>query len=410
MLALSRALRQLLLDLKSQKLRSALTLVGVAWGTAALCLLLAFGGGLRIKIRKDLTRAGENAVYGFTWRTLKAWQGLQKGRPIFLTHEDLEAVRAQAVNLKLLSPRQNTSLIARLGSKTRDVDVSGVSEDMFAIRKLRPLPGGRTLNVRDLEDRRRVAFVGYRLARQFLNDANPVGRALTLGGADFTVVGTLDPEDRNPLEESRDSDRVYIPVTTFRALTGQLQFTRFAFTPRDAALNKVTVESVKSVLSRRLKFDPTDTGALEFDDFTDFVRSANAFMTAVALLLGTAGVMTLIAGGVGVSNIMTVTVEERTREIGIQMALGARPRFILATFLIETLFITALGGSAGFLLTYGILEVFPQFHVEEYVGTPALSPELFGTVLCILGVVGAAAGYGPARKAAAMDPVVAMRH
>jgi putative ABC transport system permease protein len=409
MLALRTAFRQLGQDLRSQKLRSALTLLGITWGTLALGLLLSFGRGLHDKVGKDLSRAGENVVFAWSWRAQKSWEGLKKGRMITIREEDVEALRAQAVNLGALSPQYEWDMRAQVGDKARDVDVIAVSDEYFQIRKLKPLEGGRVLNAQDMAQRRRVAFLGDEVAQQLFGTGDPTGRELRLGGALFAIVGTLDKEDRPPGQRGWDAESAFIPLPTFKAMTGQETFHLLVFAPKDPERNGETTASVRQILSRRLRFDPTDKGALEMDDFTEFVRTMNAFMMALSILLGSAGLMTLVAGGVGVSNIMSITVEERTHEIGVKMALGAKSRLILLSFLIETLLLTALGGALGFLATFGILWVFPRFGLGQYVGTPSLSPLLVVVVIAVLGMIGLGAGFAPARRASTLDPVVAMK-
>jgi len=404
------ALRQLGRDMRRQKLRTLLTALGVAWGTVALGLLLAFGSGLRVKMLSGLLRAGNNVVYAYMGRTYKSWEGMQKGRPLHLDDGDLEALRARTFNLEALSPRPSLPLKARWGEKTMDVDAAGVYPDYFTILRLPPLPGGRNLTAEDERERRKVAFLGWRAAEELTGSREASGREFLLADSVFTIVGVLDPEGQSGDEQGWDADLVLLPASTFRAITGLQETSAFLFRPRDVELHKETVQSVREVLAERLKFDPTDKRAIYFDDFTEYFRSVNAFMTALSLLLGCSGVLTLVAGGIGVSNIMGVVVEERTRETGIKMALGAKARFILAEFLFETLLLTAAGGLVGFAMIYLILAVFPKFGLEPYVGTPTLTPLLAVAIAAVLGCVGAAAGYGPASRAAAMDPVVAMKH
>ncbi len=410
MLALKIAAQQLLIDARGQRLRTLLTVLGITWGTVALGLLMAFGRGLHENMRSQLSRAGQNVVFSWTGRTYKSWEGFKKGRLVQLTDEDLAAVRNQAINLGSISTGQHSNMLALCGTQAIEADVTGVTApDYFDIRRLPVLPGGRVLVPKDIEDKRRVAFVGYRIAEQLTGEKNPVGKEILLQNFPFTIVGVLDPTDQPGGDEGWDSDAVVIPITTFRSLTGQQKFFFFLFRPADPERNKETVESVRSVLSRRLQFDPTDKGALDFDDFTEFGRSADAFMTAIGLLLAVSGLLTLVAGGVGVSNIMRVTVEERTHEIGIKMALGAKSGLILASFLLETVILTSAGGVIGLVAAYGLIGVFPKFDLKQYVGTPNLSLVVYLLIVLVLGLVGLAAGYGPAKRASRMDPVYAMK-
>lgn len=326
-----------------------------------------------------------------------------------IREEDIQALKNQSTNLAAISPRAGANLIVMYGRKTLDEDVWGITPEFFEIRKLPFLTGGRIFTPRDMEEKRRVAFMGYHVAKELTGMENPVGEDFLLRGSPYTIVGVLDKGDQADDSEGWDSDSIYVPFGSYRDLTGRETFQMFFFTPQDPLRNKETVESVRDILARRLKFDPTDKGALDFDDFTEFARSADAFMGAVSLLLGAAGVLTLVAGGVGVSNIMRVSVDERMHEIGIRMALGAKSGFVLMSFLLETILLTAIGGVVGLVAAYGTIAVFPRLHLKQYVGTPSLAPTLYLAIVIVLGLIGLASGYGPARRASRMDPVVAMK-
>jgi putative ABC transport system permease protein len=166
---------------------------------------------------------------------------------------------------------------------------------------------------------------------------------------------------------------------------------------------------VYEVLGRRLKFDPKDKEAIGMWDTTEGEKFLSIFFLTFRTFLGVIGSFTLMVGGLGVSNIMYVVVEERTREIGVKLAVGAKPRYIQTQFLLETLTLTAIGGLLGFLVTLGILVVFPLLKLDEYIGTPVASPVVILTTAALLGAIGFVAGYFPARRASLLDPVVALK-
>ena len=182
----------------------------------------------------------------------------------------------------------------------------------------------------------------------------------------------------------------------------------FIFQAKEAALVPQVTRKVYEVLGRRLKFDSSDKEAIGMWDTTEGEKFFRVFFGVFRAFLGIIGSFTLIVGGIGVSNIMYVVVEERTREIGIKLAVGARPRFILGQFLVETLSLTAVGGLLGFVITLGVIAVFPA-RLDEYVGTPEASAVVILTTAALLGVIGLAAGYFPARRASLLDPVVALK-
>jgi len=183
----------------------------------------------------------------------------------------------------------------------------------------------------------------------------------------------------------------------------------FIFQAKDAKLVPDVTRRVYEVLGRRLKFDPSDKEAIGMWDTTEAEKFFSVFFLTFRGFLAVIGSFTLMVGGLGVSNIMYVVVEERTREIGVKLAVGAKPRFIQAQFLLETLTLTAVGGLLGFLITLGVLAVFPILKLDEFVGTPQASPVVVLTTAALLGLVGLAAGYFPARRASLLDPVVALK-
>ena len=187
------------------------------------------------------------------------------------------------------------------------------------------------------------------------------------------IIGVLQPKDQDSSYNSRDSDNLFIPATTFRALHGDKYVQNFVFQPVTAAMSKQVTETLRAALGKRLRFDPADKEALSIWDTTEQFKFFDIFMLAFNSFLGVIGVLTLIVGGIGVSNIMNVVVEERTREIGIKMALGAKQRWILTQFLIETMLVTFVGGAVGFAISIGICALFPD-QLIQYVGKPIVSP------------------------------------
>jgi putative ABC transport system permease protein len=202
---------------------------------------------------------------------------------------------------------------------------------------------------------------------------------------------------------------MFIPSTTFRALSGNKYVDNFVFQAANADDTKQVMKRVSAALGKRLRFDAGDKEALSMWDTTEQFKFFDVFMLAFNAFLGIIGVLTLVVGGIGVSNIMNVVVEERTREIGIKMALGAKQRYILGQFLIETMLVTFIGGAVGFAISLSVCAVFPKLGLSEYVGDPVVSPIVAILTSLALGIVGLIAGYFPARDAARLDPVVAMK-
>jgi len=303
----------------------------------------------------------------------------------------------------------STELKARWGTKVRAVSVSGVWPSYGAMRNMVPQAGGRFIDALDQERRRRVVFVGNEIAEDLFGTQDAVGEVVQLGGSPFTVVGVLRPKEQDSAYSGRDHSKFVIPESTFRALTGHRYLNDFIYKAERPKLNAGLTRRIRRALARRMHFDPDDDQALQVWDTTEMFEFFDTFMLAFNAFLGIMGLLTLVVGGIGVSNIMNVVVDERTREIGIKMALGAKGRTILLQFLVETLVITAAGGAAGMAIAVGICRLVPHLGMDDIIGNPVLSPGIAILTTVSLGLIGFVAGYFPARDAARLDPVVAMK-
>ena len=402
-------LKQLFRDLRAQKLRTLLTTLGIVWGTVSISLLLAFGDGFHHQLLKNSAGLGNGIVIAWPSLTSIPFEGLGKGRPIRLDEEDIALLRANATELGDISSEYGETLRIQLGPKTLAVDTVGIHPIFGEMRNMIPAEGGRFINPLDMRDKRRVAFLGNEVAEQLFGAGDPVGQMLRVHGSPFTVVGVMKKKTQDSSYRFRDKDMIVIPATTMRALTGQKYMDNFVFTARDVTRTEQASDEVLRALAGKHRFDPADKEALSIWDTSEMAAFFDTFMLAFRLFLGIVGSLTLVVGGIGVSNIMNVAVEERTREIGIKMALGAKPQGVLTQFLMETLVITATGGAIGLGITYGLCQIIPALGVTDYVGDPNLSPALALGTIALLGTIGLIAGYFPARTAALLDPVVAMK-
>jgi putative ABC transport system permease protein len=401
--------RQLLRDLGSQKLRTFLTVCGMVWGTTAVSLLIAFGDGFHTQMIRNSRGLGNNIVIAWPSRTGMPFEGMGEGRRIALSERDIDLLRERALTLGALSAEFSDELTVQHGSQKLTVDVNGVEPPFGEMRNLIPTPAGRFLNPIDEDRRRRVAFLGDELARDVFGEEEPVGQTIRLQGSPFLVVGVMEEKIQNSNYTGPDANKLFIPASTFRALTGQRFLDNFIFTASEAGLTSAAVEEVRRILAGRHRFHPGDEEALQVWDTTEMAQFLNTFMLAFRLFLGIVGSLTLVVGGIGVSNIMNVVVEERTREIGIKMALGAKPRGVMAQLLLETLAISAVGGALGLGLSAIICSAFPSAGLTDFVGDPVLTPVDAAVTVGLLGMIALISGYFPARTASRMDPVVAMK-
>jgi putative ABC transport system permease protein len=401
---------QLARDMKSQKLRTFLTIFGIVWGTVAISLLLAFGTGMHKQMIKNTAGLGDRIAIVWPGLTSKAWEGLGKGRRIRVAEEDVEYLRANAPNIRGISSEYAANMRVVYGTKTIAVDVSGVSPVFGPMRNMIPDWGGRFINDLDMKNQRRTVFVGNKLAVELFGDEPAVGKQVLLNGAPFQVIGVLKEKTQDSSYSGRDHSKMFVPGTTFRALTGRKYVNNVVVQPDPKLDSEKVIEDLRKTLAGRLRFSPDDKEALAVWDTTEQFKFFDIFMLSFNTFLGIMGLLTLVVGGIGVSNIMNVVVEERTREIGIKMALGAKQKMILGQFLLETLFVTAIGGGIGFLISIGICEVLEKAQLgAEFIGTPQVSPTVALLTASALGIVGLVAGYFPAREASRLDPVVAMK-
>ena len=408
-MTIATSLRQLGRDLATQKLRTFLTTFGIVWGTVAVSLLLAFGQGFHHQLRKNSAGMGQGIVIAWPSQTSMPFEGLGKGRRILVGEDDVELIRRRATLLGEISSEYQQTLKLQLATKTLSVETSGVLAPYGEMRNMIPRAGGRFINPLDEPLKRRVVFLGDELAKNLFGGVDPVGQVVRLHGSPFTVVGVLQPKIQDSDYSGRDKDKALVPASTFRALTGQRYVDNIIFTASSPDLSEPATDEVRGILAGKHRFDPEDKEAMMVWDTSEMFQFLDTFMLAFKLFLGVVGSLTLVVGGIGVSNIMNVVVEERTREIGIKMALGARPRGILLQFLAETIVMTAAGGTLGLAFAAGICSAFPALGLEDYVGVPRVSLLVAALTATLLGLIGLLAGFFPARAAARLDPVVAMK-
>ena len=269
---------------------------------------------------------------------------------------------------------------------------------------------GRWIDDDDMENKRRVVFLGASIAGDLFHDEEPIGKEIFIESIPFKVIGVMiEKEQDSNYSGMRDKYSLFIPWTTFSALYGRKYVNNFIFQPYNPESAKAVIGNVRQYLGEKIGFDPSDQDGMFVWDFTEFEKSMNIFFLAFNIFLGIIGAFTLLVGGVGVASIMMVVVEERTREIGIKLAVGAKRRIILLQFFAESLSIILLGGLIGFSLAVLLLDALPVEKIKDYVGIPQINPLVGIATILILLAIGTLSGFIPARRAASTDPIVALR-
>lgn len=403
-------LRQFLDDLRVQRLRTALTILGITWGTVAVVALLAFGAGLERQMKKNARGIGEEIVIVFPGRTTRAYQGFGEGRPVRLREEDATLLAREIPEIGGISPEYGIRRPARRGALTTNPYITGVVPVYGEMRNIITEPGGRFLNDLDVEHRRRVVVLGDQVKRLLFGEADAIGEEVMLGETPFTVIGVMEKKSQDSSYNTRDENRVFIPVTTHAAVFGSRYLNNIIYRPSDARLSGAARTRLYEVLGRKYRFDPTDKDALGVWDTADQMKFFTYLFLGFNIFLGVVGSFTLTVGGIGVANIMYVVVRERTREIGIKRSLGARKRDILLQFFFETFVIVAVGALFGFLISVGLVKIAGMMPIEDYVGRAVISPPVLVATLALLALIALLAGLFPARKAANLDPVECLRY
>ncbi len=404
------SMKQFLNDMRRQKLRTILTMFGIFWGTCSIVLLFAFGKGIsdaQIKSQKGL---GENIAIVWPGITSIPYKGLPRGRRIRYTEDDIRLIKNRAETISRISPEYSKwNVIMKFGKQTTTQNMVGVWPEFGDMRNLIPAVGSRFINDLDMSDKRRVVFIGDKLKTDLYGESEAVGQTLLMDGVPFTVVGVMKTKKQDSSYNGRDSQKAYIAASTFQSMFSYRYPNDFVVQCKPEFTMNMGRSEIGEVLGARYKFDPNDKEALSVWDTTEGIAFLKTFFMAFQMFLVGIGVATLVTGGIGVSNIMNVVLEERTKEIGIKMALGARQSYILTQFIFETLVITAIGGAMGFAFAFLIVKIFPMLQLEEYVGVPTVNA--WGAVMTIilLGIVGLIAGVFPARRAANLQPVKALK-
>jgi putative ABC transport system permease protein len=400
----------------AHKLRSILTMFGISWGIASIVFMIAIGEGFKEGYRNMLYTMGTDIVILWPGRTTRQAGGQRAGRDIRFSYEDVVAIRKECFLVQHVTAELSGMLPVKSRFNSGVFPTHGISPIYQTIRSMK-LESGRYIQETDMEESRTVCVIGDEVKKQLFAARDPVGAQVYIGDVPYTVIGELSRKDQNNSYNGFDGTKVLIPYSAMarhfpdpRPFVGRGHIENIIFMPVSAKAHLDALRQVRALLGRRHGFDPADRGAIWLWDTVQQAEMVSHIYDSMELFLGFMAFVTLALGGIGVMNIMLVSVAERTREIGVKQAVGATPERILFEFFLESITLTVLSGLAGLIAAWLICKGVSQMPLPTLFAGLPVSPRTallaFGTLV----LVGVMSAIYPARRAAHMVPVEALRY
>jgi putative ABC transport system permease protein len=401
--------QEVLETVRRHRLRTFLTGLSVAWGIFMLVLLLGAGNGLRNGVTHRFRSDAINTIWISDGKTSLPFRGLRPNRQVKFTNADYEAIRKHVRGVAEISGRFNISGNFSVSYRDRSsaFDVRAVHPGHRFIEKTDMLQG-RFINQIDLAERRKVAVLGDKVVAVLFRGKSPIGERIKIRRIPFEVVGVFNDSDGD-----RERRRIYIPVTTAQAAYNgrdRLHHLMFTVAATDVAASKTIEEEAHRMLAARHRVDPRDPRAVRaYNGMENYANIMRVF-DMIAVFVTLVGIGTILAGVVGVSNIMLISVKERTREFGVRKAVGATPWSIISMVLTETVFLTAVAGYLGLVAGVGLLELASRLIPDnDFIRHPEINFTIALGATLLLVVSGTLAGFFPARRAGRVSVMMALR-
>ncbi len=400
---------EILSIIRKNKLRTLLTGFSVTWGIFMLIILLGSGKGLENGVHDQFASSAVNTLWVWGGETSLPYKGLKPGRDISFRNADYDQIKSSVTGVEYISGRMFVWGSNTISYKTEygDFDIRSVHPDYGIIEKL-SMSQGRFINDNDIAENRKVAVIGMAVKEALIKQEEAIGKYINIRGIPFLVVGVFTDDDGR-----QDNQRaVYLPISTAQkalATIDRINTLAVTVASNDVSDSKRMEDEIRKDIAERHVFDEKDKNAMFIWNAVEEFKQFQDLFAAIRLFIWIIGVGTIVAGIVGVSNIMMISVKERTREIGIRKSLGATPRSIVSMIMQEALLITGLSGYIGLVLGIGVLELVNPYLQSEFFRNPEADLRVAISALVVLVIAGMLAGFVPARRAAAIKPVDALK-
>lgn len=407
-------LRDTIATLWAHRRRTLLTMFGIAWGIISITLMVAAGEGLGRGIQKNQETFGKDVMIVFSGRTSMQAGGVRSGRVVRWMEDDYIQVAKEAPACKYVMPELGNNLQVHSAFNSGDINTVGSLPPFTEIRSI-AVAQGRFYNNEDNEQARRVAFLGSDTKKQLFADRDAMGQSIQLNGVPYVIIGVMKSKEQNSSYDGFDTRKVFIPFNSMKrdfpnkppAIEHSVD--RLLVAPWSLETHPDCVRQIRRSLGRLHNFDPRDKEAAGIWDTVKNAEANRMIIVGMQVFMGAVGIATLFLGGLGVMNVMLVSVRERTREIGVRKALGATRESILKQFFFETVIMVGLSGVAGLTISYGICGLVDLLPPLPFFDGLIASWKLAALTVSLLGIIAVLSALYPANQAASVDPIEALR-